>query len=264
MSSGKSDYAPFGNPSREVHALPMKEDAEQRRRALEKFIADTKLVVSAWESDAKVGGGALRKFLSGNTKSMTDRTYRALAYAAGQKLKREVLVTELLGTRAEPANEFPVASDVRRIDPSIPLPQGADMARDVPVFGTVPDGAGGLKMGVDDALDYVRRPSRFLERKGKPKDIFAVHVDGVAMRPKHAPGDLLYIDPLRGPHVGDSVLVEIKTDEGPHRVILRRLAGRTETELRLEQYDPPGSMDVSLGHVVLLYRVMTTNDLLGF
>jgi phage repressor protein C with HTH and peptisase S24 domain len=264
MSSTNSDFTPFGIPSRKGHAAPMVEDPEQRRRALKKFIEDAELVVSTWEHDAKVGGGALRKFLAGVTKSMNDKTYRALAYAAGQKLKRPVLVSELLGSSAEPAYGNGVASDVRRIDPPIALPQGADMARDVPVFGTVSDGAGGLRMGVDQALDYVRRPPRFSERKGKPKDIFAVHVEGVAMRPKHFPGDLLYIDPLRGPQVGDSVLAEIKTDDGPHRVLLRRLAGRTETEIQLEQYDPPGTMAVLFANVVHLFRVMTTNDLLGF
>lgn len=267
MSSPMLEHSPFGKFSAVAYNRQMvraDDDSAEKRRALEKFIHDTKLVISQWEKAAKVGGGTIGKFLSGKTRSMNVGTYQRLLYVAAQTLDRPVELSELIGMRAEPEYKLPIKSDVRRLDSPPQILQHSDMARDVPVFGTVSGGAGGLQMGADHALDYVRRPPRFAERRGKAKDIFAVLVEEVSMLPKHGPGDLLYIDPLRHPQIGDSVVVEIKEDaHSEQRAILKRLVARSATKITLEQYNPSKTFEVKLAHIVHLYRVMTTNDLLG-
>lgn len=248
-----------------VQTSVMALDAVQRRAALQQFRRRAELKVSPWEKEAKVGGGALRKFLNNQSNSMDDKTYQALASAAERLLKRPVSVSELKGERTEHESKLPSMSDIRNIDPPLQLPQGAAMTRDVPVFGTVSGEAGGLQMGSEQALDWVRRPPRFNERLGLAKDIFAAHVEEITMAPKFEPGDLIYIDPLRFPQKNDYVVVEIKEGpESPQRALLRRLVSRSMTEIRLEQFNPPDdNIIVKLMHVVNLFRVMTTHDLLG-
>jgi phage repressor protein C with HTH and peptisase S24 domain len=264
MSSGKSDNHPVGIISYLAHNREMDFDPTQRREALKKFIRIEKLKVSPWEKEADIGDGALRKFLAGNSNSLSDKTYQALAMAASHRLGRPVPLTELRGEITEPAGKLPLKSEIRNIDDNLQLPHYSEMTRDVPVFGAGSGEAGGLQMGDDQALDQVRRPPRYNERRGTSKDIFAVHVEGISMAPRHRPGELLYIDPLRHADIGDDVIVEIRGDtDGVITTVLRALAGREGDEITLAQLTPPGRIVVKLDRVVHMYRVMTTHDLLG-
>jgi hypothetical protein len=272
MSSAKSDYAPFGLISGMGHTGVMDLDPSQRRAALQQFVDEAmrdrnaKFSIARWQREAGVGEGTVRHFLSGATNSMDEKTYVALAPAAERILKRPVSVARLKGESMDNDQKLSALSDIRNIDPSPPLPQGSEMTRDVPVYGTISGEAGGLLMGSEYVLDRVRRPPRFQERLGKPKDIFAALVDDISMFPKYEPGDLIYIDPLRAPRINDYVVVGIQEHaDGPLTTVLRRLIGRTDDEITVQQFQPTSSKPVvlKLAHVVQFYRVMTTNDLLG-
>lgn len=265
MSSTKADFSPLGKISLSAHNAAMPVDhPEQRREALRKFIRAAEIVVSRWEVDANIGSGTVRKFLSGKSKSLNGNTYQRLASAAERKLGRVVLVEELMGIGAMSLEKNHNEPAVRRLDDYNPPPPQSTMARDVPVLGTISSRAGGLMMGVEHALDFVRRPPRYADRLGKSRDIFAVLVEEVSMAPKYGLGDLLYIDPLRPAQVGDAVVVECQEDaKSEPRVLLKVLKERTAAKITLAQYNPPRTFDIELAHVVALYRVMTINDLLG-
>lgn len=264
MIKRNPEHDPVGLISRLLHNERMDFDADQRRAALEKFIHTVGMVVSRWEKDAAIGDGTLRKFLAKTSNTLTDKTYQALAHAAGRKLGRLVAVSELQGTAPVDAYLTPPRSEVRRLDGPGTLPHLQEMERSVPVFGTVSGGPGGLQMGNEAVLDWVRRPPRFMDRKGSPKDIFAVLVEEVSMVPRFGPGDLVYIDPLRAPQIGDCVVVVVK--DGQHaepKAILKRLVARTASKITLEQFNPPEQFTVTTARVESLFRVMTTMDLLG-
>lgn len=182
------------------------------------------------------------------------------------KGKRRILASEadLIRAYLGGGNGLSTHSNVRRIDPVTSLTQRDDWQRTVPVYGTVAAGAGGLQMGDGRELDWVRRPSRFEQRKGRPKDIFAVIVEGTSMQTAFEPGALAYIDPLRPPQIGDYVIAEIQDSKHAEReALLKRLAGQGATKITLEQYNPPHTWDVPRAKILTLYRVMTLNDLLG-
>ena len=66
---------------------------------------------------------------------------------------------------------------------------------------------------------------------------------------------------------GDDVLVELKPvgDGGPHPGLVKRLISRTETRLRLQQFNPPDdNIIVPMKRVLRIYRVIPYEDLFGF
>lgn len=64
--------------------------------------------VSRWETAAGLGEGTLRKFMAKKSKTLTDKSYQALADAAAEILAQPVSVAELQGTLPTPtAKENP-------------------------------------------------------------------------------------------------------------------------------------------------------------
>lgn len=145
-----------------------------------------------------------------------------------------------------------------------PLPMRTEMAKDVPVYGTVLGGQ--LQTGCDFELngtvvDYVRRPPRI----GGRADVFAAYVQGDSMIHWRKPGQLVYLESVKPPRAGDYVLVELKPRDGESTrpALVKELLAITATKLRLRQYNPPRDFDVDRRSVLRVYRVMDWDELLG-
>ena len=61
-------------------------------------------------------------------------------------------------------------------------------------------------------IDYVARPVALLEAR----DIYAIYVEGTSMEPEHRPGDLRFVHPHKPARFGDSVIVQMQSEDmGP-------------------------------------------------
>jgi phage repressor protein C with HTH and peptisase S24 domain len=152
-------------------------------------------------------------------------------------------------------------SSVQTPDVRHTIPLRTEMPEDVPVLGTALGGAqgGDFTMQGDSGL-RVRRPPRLAGRD----DVFALFVSGTSMEPRFQSGDLIFLEKKRPPQVNDYVVVELQPDEGGvQAAYVKRLLGITPTKLKLEQYNPPGVVEIDRTIVLQIIRVMTTHDLLG-
>lgn len=143
-------------------------------------------------------------------------------------------------------------------------PQRTEMAKDVPVMGTVlggnVDGDAEFQLN-GQIVDRVRRPPRIAGRK----DVFAAYVQGTSMSPWREPGRLIYVESVRPPAVNDYVLVEMKPTNGDEvrGALVKQFKGRTSTRLKLYQYNPAKTIELNLRDVLRVYRVMDWDELLG-
>lgn len=250
-----------------VHNGGMEYDASQRREALKRFMHSTGLLTSPWEKEAGLGSGTLRKFLKdppegAASKTLTDKTYDALARAAARLLDKEVTVSQLQGLAPISAYLDGPKMNITRIDDGPAGNQIAEWPLTVPVYGSVSGAAGGLQMGENRAINWVRRPPRFEVRRGSLKDIFAVQVDDLSMIPRHKLDSLLYVDPTRQPSSGDDVVIEIIDEHKQTGAFLREFVERLEDgAIKIKQLNPLLTYDVPAAQVARLFRVMTMRDL---
>lgn len=149
-------------------------------------------------------------------------------------------------------------STVRRLDRQTAVPLASEMPKDLPVLGTVSGGSGGVHMA-NEAIDYARRPPSLIGRT----DVFGLYVEDVSMAPAFNPGDLVLVEgkPPRG---GDHVVVEFKDDptDDP-KAILKKLKAMTPTVIKLEQYNPPKTIEIKRSNLIRMRRVLTMMDVFG-
>jgi phage repressor protein C with HTH and peptisase S24 domain len=191
------------------------------------------------------------------------------AYAGAFKVSLQWLLTGDDASRPAAASgvaeayDPPVAPNVRGFAAA---PAIGDWPRDLPVYGTAIGGnetLGAFEFNVGDTIDHIRRPPRL---QGV-KNAFAVFAVGESMLPRIRPGGPAIVHPGVAPAPGDDVLVELKPEsEGaPHAALIKRLVSRTETRLRLQQFNPPDdNIIVPMKRVLRLYRIVPYEDLLGF
>ena len=141
------------------------------------------------------------------------------------------------------------------------LPAPAAMPLDVPVFGTAVGGEDSDFEMNGDVIDRVRRPPGLAHAR----NAFALYVVGTSMSPRYDEGDLIFVHPGRPPVPGCDVVVELASvDEfGRHKALLKTFRGKTPTRLLLAQLNPEGPVEVPLGGVKQVLRVLRTNELLG-
>ena len=133
--------------------------------------------------------------------------------------------------------------------------------RDVPVFGFAVGGQRGEFHMNGEESDYAPRPPSL----SQAKNVFAIYVFNDSMWPRFAPGDRLYVNPDRPPHIGDDVLVELHPAEGDRNgdAFIKRLVRRTAKEIICEQFNPAGEVVFERPRVRNLYRIVPMNELLG-
>lgn len=135
-------------------------NAEQRRHALDSFMAANNLQPKAWCREAGLSESALWPFLKGKkTKALGDDTYEKLADAASELLARPISAAELRG-EPPPNAEIPLRHYVGAGD-EVHLVDG------------------------DTEIDYTPAPPGY--EKGS-----AAVVRGDSMRPTFEPGDMLF------------------------------------------------------------------------
>ena len=139
-------------------------------------------------------------------------------------------------------------------------PPGA-MPRNIPVRGTAVGGDDGHFEFNGDVIEYVRRPPGILTAK----NIFAVYVSGTSMSPRFEEGELVFVHPDKPAVSGCDVLVELHGRDGePGPCYIKRLLKRTPTRLVLQQFNPPrDDIEVPIKKVRLVYRILSTSELLG-
>jgi phage repressor protein C with HTH and peptisase S24 domain len=153
----------------------------------------------------------------------------------------------------------------------------AELPRDVPVLGT----AAGAELKVEtdgksltiektlveaEAVAYVRRPPA-IERNRR---IYALYITGSSMEQRFRPGDLVYVDPRRAPHVGEDVIVQLideaRADADPAEVIsvlVKQLVRTTATHYELTQHNPPLTFRIAKTQVAEIHRIIPLAELLS-
>ena len=199
-------------------------DANQRRRALRRFMAGAGLNVAQWETLSGLGDGTLRKFLDDPTgaKTLTDKTYAKLAAGAARKTGRPVGVAELQGESPDESSAgsggVPIGDIAGNVAPAFDAPARpmiGHMLQDVPLYGTA--------MGGDGNGEF--------EMNGTVIDHVVVEFRPIA---------------------GSSV----------RQTVVKLLVGISLKTLKLAQYRPAKEFDVDRKTVFRVYRVLEWDELM--
>jgi len=251
-------------------------DANQRRRALRRFMEAAGLNVAQWETLSGLGDGTLRKFLDDPTgaKTLTDKTYFKLASGAAQKVGRAVGLAELQGAAMSMADgadgsasgaAFNAATDLAgNVSPAFDAPGRpmlGHMASDVPLYGTAMGGDGNGEFEMNGTvIDHVARPPGIHGRV----DVFALNVVGDSMWPWRKPNSLIYVERDRAPSVNDHVVVEFRPIVGSNvrQTVVKLLVGISGNRIKLAQYRPQKEFDVDRKTVFRVYRVLEWDELM--
>lgn len=242
-------------------------DANQRRRALRRFMEGAGLNVAQWETLSGLGDGTLRKFLDDPTgaKTLTDKTYARLAAGAARKTGRAVGVAELQGETDDESGAGMAPGDIAgNVAPAFdapPRPMIGHMLHDVPLYGTAMGGDGNGEFEMNGTvIDHVARPPGILGRG----DVFALNVVGDSMWPWRKPNSLIYVERDRAPSVNDHVVVEFRPIAGSsvRQTVVKLLVGISGNRLKLGQYRPAKEFDVDRKTVFRVYRVLEWDELM--
>jgi phage repressor protein C with HTH and peptisase S24 domain len=136
------------------------------------------------------------------------------------------------------------------------------LPNNIPVYGVAVGGDDGYFYLNGDIIDYVRRP----EGVSRAKNVYAIYVIGHSMEPRFEDGDLVYVNPLRPPAIGDYVVVQFGTEpdrDGAQKAMIKRLARRTGDRVYLEQFNPRGTIELRVEEIRSMHRVVNWNELLG-
>lgn len=133
-------------------------NADQRRRALKKFMDDNELQPKEWARQSGLSESSLWPFMKGKTHALGDDTYEALASGAAKILRRPVTGGEIRGEKGQVL--VPVRSFVGAGDEVVPIAQ-------------------------DEPIDYVPAPPGMEECE-------ATEVRGRSMIPLYHHGDRLF------------------------------------------------------------------------
>ena len=158
-------------------------NADARRRVLQAFIDRNKLKVQTWAKASGMTESVVRHFLSGESESMSDRTYARLAAGASKLLERPVDASALRGDKP-PTVQIPVFHYVGAGD-EIHIIEG------------------------NEPIDHTEAPPGY-EEGGAGK------VTGDSMRPLYEDGDILFWRHLeKPPRATPRRAVIVKVEDGP-------------------------------------------------
>lgn len=210
---------------------------------------------------------AVTQMIAGSKRQVSSRTISALARELS--LDGGILL-KLKESETSPKSGAKEISDIPHGDAMLPanevaladvaVPRNQTVPRNVPVLGTGMGGEEGDFILNGEIVEYVRRPPGIMNAA----NVFAIWLTGDSMSPRFSPGDLLYIHPGRQPRIGDDVLIELRqTVDGSRPAFVKRLVKRTETEIVVEQFNPPSTFSLDPRAVQHIYRILTTAELMG-
>lgn len=227
-------------------AIPMSQDA------LGEKIGVSRAAVSQWENNETEPRGKrlqeLARVLNKSTAWLVDST-----------------------VSAEPEPAAPGFRDSPPLPPTnvgglAPPPDIGSWPRDLPVYGTALGGIeehGAFEFNMGEIIDHIRRPARL---QGV-KNAFAVFAVGESMLPRIRPGGPAIVHPGIAPTPGDDVLIELKptADGEAHAGLIKRLVSRTETRIRVLQFNPPDdNIIIPIKRILRIYRIVPYEELLGY
>jgi phage repressor protein C with HTH and peptisase S24 domain len=152
-----------------------------------------------------------------------------------------------------------------------------ELPRDVPVLGTAAGAelkiqSDGKSLKIEKTLveaepvAFARRPPA-IERNRK---VYALYITGASMEHRFRPGDLVYVDPRRAPHVGEDVIVQLideaRADADPAEVIsvlVKQLVRTTASHYELTQHNPPLTFRIAKAQVAEIHRIIPLSELLS-
>jgi phage repressor protein C with HTH and peptisase S24 domain len=94
-------------------------------------------------------------------------------------------------------------------------------------------------------------------------NIYAFYVVDDSMSPRFEPGDPVYVSPDRPPVPGCDILIELQTDDGAPRSMIRRLISRKRTGLTLRRFNPDTTDLVPLDRIRRVHRILSLRELAG-
>ena len=148
----------------------------------------------------------------------------------------------------------------------LPPPRPPDTAlatqRDLPVRGTAAAAHlhGAFLIEPKTAVDMVWRPPSLA---GAP-DAYAFYCEGDSMMPEFRHGEIYVAHPGRKARPGDTVIVQTRTAANrPVEATLGRLVLHTPERLQIWKRNPESTVDIEIGTVLAVHRVLTNNELFG-
>lgn len=209
-----------------------------------------------------VGGRGLSEQSARSYAALLGVNWAWLMTGDGDPISSTATVSSVIDARQSPGNRQ--ASELSESAPDmadIELPPPGAMPRNVPVRGTAVGGDDGHFEFNGEVIEYVRRSPGILT----VKNIFAVYVSGSSMSPRFEEGELVFVHPDKPVVSGRDVLVELHGRDGePGACYIKRLAKRTPTKLVLQQFNPPrADIEIPNNKVRLIYRILSTSELLG-
>ncbi len=199
---------------------------------------------------AELSRETVRKLLENPEQLPTGKTLQALARAL-ETSEQWLLSGGEVG--------IALKREVRATDVSMPLP--FEMPKDVPVMGTA---AGSHERGAfqlsSEPIDYVRRPPTLMHAK----NIYSLYVEGESMVPQFSPGDLLFLNPDKPPHIGDPVVIQVQTSaEGNFEATLGILLKRTAGTVTIQKHNPSAMIEIDRATIAYMHKVLTPNEIYG-
>lgn len=213
----------------------------------------------------------VRKLVEGGKLNM-----KAVSIAAGLG---ETFVRDMLKRDREPSadNLRKVLDAIARLTGRVPLDvQAASevsasdhegihrtlLPRDVDVLG----GAAGSDFDRGsfhfsmDPIDNVARPPGLVGING----VYAVYVENDSMYPMYKSGDLVFVNRLRPPAPGDTVVIQYPGEvESDFSGFIKVLVRRSSDWIECRQFNPEGPVKYRNVKGLTLHRVYTNNELFG-
>jgi transcriptional regulator with XRE-family HTH domain len=158
-----------------------------------------------------------------------------------------------LGTETEVRGSHPVH-----------MPPEAQMPRDVPIHGVaaasddLDNGAFNLEAGI---IDYGRRTPALMNAR----DLYGLYVATDSMEPVYRRGTLLYVRTRLPARPGDDIIIQLKPERDGDQppAFVKRLVSRTASKITVEQFNPPGQIEIPADRIYEIHRVLRPEEILG-
>lgn len=156
---------------------------------------------------------------------------------------------------------FPNAPNPVTRDNAAPDINVREMPRNVPVLGIASCGEDGLFEMQGEVIDYARRPPRLMSVPGA----YCLYVYGSSMAPWREQGQKVYVTPAQPAMINDYVVVQLKPARPgePPEAYIKRLIRRNDSEVRLQQFNPPKEITIKMAKVAAIHRIVDWDELMG-
>jgi phage repressor protein C with HTH and peptisase S24 domain len=128
----------------------------------------------------------------------------------------------------------------------------------VPIMGIAEGGPDGHSLWNGEVIGRVdRHPNLVGVTTG-----YAIYVTGTSMVPRYEPGEILHVNPIRPPSVGNYVLIQLKPEQDGDAppALVKKLIKRTASKLTVEQFNPAKTFDISTGDILTIHKIVGSSE----